>query len=633
MTPTSERLLVVDDEPSNRDLLCRRLQRHGFSVEAAESGYGALERLRQGPVDLVLLDSMMPGMSGIEVLKELRTTHGPDVLPVIMVTAMTDSRSVAEALDLGANDYVTKPIDFAVALARIRAQLSRKQTECALRRSEERYALAARGANDGLWDWDLAHGEIYLSERWKSMLGYQTAEITDKPDEWFSRVHLDDLERLQRAIAGQWDRPGEPFECEYRIRHKNGSYVWVLGRGLGTISGDRVPERMAGSQSDITNMKTVDPLTGLPNRLLFEDRLRGAIERLPSDSGRVYAVLFLDLDRFKIVNDSLGHMAGDSLLAQVADRLRGVVRDGTSAGLPGGDHVIARMGGDEFAVLLDRLPTAQAAMSVADRILAAMRKPYTIEGRSIFCSASIGVAMSQPGYRTPQEPIRDADTAMYAAKSKGKGCWVLFDGAMRDRVTNRLRIESDLQMAIERGQLFLQYQPRVEIDTGRICGCEALLRWQHPEQGIIPPDAFIPIAEETGQIREIGIWVLRQACRQLQEWHAAYPEQPRFSVAVNVSVVQCREADFVERVGRVLQETGVDPACVHLEITESIFVDNLKEAQGVLMALKDLGVGLKLDDFGTGYSCLRYLSKLPFDMLKIDRSFTLALDGAYRRFR
>lgn len=620
----SARLLIVDDEETNRDVLARRLRRQGFEVVTAENGDQAIEMVHGGDVDLVLLDSMMPGLNGVQVLTRLRETYTADSLPIIMVTAVAESQRIAEALELGANDYVTKPVDFPVALARIRSQLSRQKAERALRQSEERYALAARGANDGLWDWNLRTNEVYYSDRWKTMLGYADGDVGASPEEWFSRVHADDLDRLRTAIDGHLQHPSEPFECEYRIRHQNGSYLWMLGRGLSAGPGPGGPGRMAGSQSDITNRKTTDPLTGLPNRLLFEERVATALLRQKANCDYSFAVLFLDLDRFKLVNDGLGHVAGDALLLQVADRLRNVVRDSSSG--PGRD-LVARLGGDEFAILIDRSCQRALLGGIADRILASFRRPFLVETRTLFCSVSIGIAVAHPGCSSPQDIVREADTAMYAAKGAGKDRWAIFDEAMRDRVTSRLQIETELRLALPKNQLFISFQPRVELATGDVCGCEALVRWRHPQHGVIPPGVFVPVAEETGLIHEIGLWVLRQACLQLNSWHQKFPLRSRLSVAVNVSPVQCREPGFVTEVAGILRETAVAPANVHLEITESVLLENIQEARHILHELKTLGVGLKLDDFGTGYSCLKYLSVLPFDMLKIDRSFTAGLQG------
>lgn len=608
---------MVDDEEANRDMLARRLERSGFRVDTVEDGARALDLLRNCEYDAVLLDSMMPGMSGSEVLRLLRAVHDPEQLPVIMVTAVTESRKIAEAIDLGANDYVTKPIDFPVALARIRSQVARKRAESERRASEERYALAARSANDGLWDWDLLSGVVYYSPRWKEMLGLENGAVGETPEEWFGRVYSDDRPELDQCLRGHLDNHSEVFEHAYRMRHQDGSCRWMLTRGLAVRDAEGRAIRMAGSQSDVTAKVTTDQLTGLGNRTLLVDRLDTAMGRF-ARSGQPAALLFVDLDRFKLVNDSLGHVAGDGLLRQAAMRL-------SEAMHPFQASAVVRLGGDEFAILLVGVEDEKTPMAAAEAVNAALRPMYRLDGRTVYCTASVGVALIGPGHKSPDEVIRDADTAMYAAKAAGKGRACLFDASMRDRAKIRLEIESEMTQAIAKGEFTVFYQPRVYLRTARICGFEALVRWRHPVRGLISPDEFIPIAEETGFINELGLWVLRESCRQMKQWQDQYPEARDFDISVNVSPRQCRDGDLVDQVSQVLKETGLAASSLQLEVTETLLLADMAEARELLNALKALGVGLKIDDFGTGYSCLRYLHQLPFDSLKIDRSFTFNL--------
>ncbi len=620
------KLLVVDDEESNRDMLSRRLERSGFVVALAEDGPRALRIVDETDIDLVLLDSMMPGMTGLEVLKLLRAVRSPADLPVIMVTAVTESEKIAEALDSGANDYVTKPVDYAVALARIRSQLSRKRAESALRQSEERYALAARGANDGLWDWDLRAGRISYSTRWISMLGYEESEVSDNPEEWLSRVHPADREALDKALEMHWSDGSAPFEYECRTRHKNGTYRWMLNRGQAVRNEAGEAIRMVGSQSDITGRKTFDDLTGLPNRLHFTEKLAEALERARREPSFHFAVLFLDLDRFKVINDSLGHLAGDRLLVETAKRLRSVVREGGADGRTAGPGVVARLSGDEFAVLLDEVSAVEVAASVAGRILRLLRRPLTLEGREISCTASIGIALSGMGYQTPEEVIRDADTAMYEAKGRGKSQWAVFDDAMRDRVTSRLHAENDLRVALDRNELIIHYQPVVSLESGQLRGFEALVRWHHPQRGALPPSEFMPLAEEAGLAADIGRWVVENACRQMREWHQSYRHDPPPEISVNLSPRHLRDSRFVADIERILRQTGLGPGTLRLEVAESVLLDDSGEVLESLKGLRSLGVGLKIDNFGTGYSTLRYVCRFPFDDLKIDRSIIYGLE-------
>jgi diguanylate cyclase (GGDEF)-like protein/PAS domain S-box-containing protein len=503
--------------------------------------------------------------------------------------------------------------------------LARMAAEESLRESEQRYALAARGANDGLWDWKLVTGEIYFSPRWKQMLGYGEAEIHPDPLEWFSRIHASDRDRVQAEIAAHRAGTTTEFSSEYRICQRNGSFVWMLSRGAVVRDEFGTAIRMAGSQTDITEGKIADPLTGLPNRLYFLDRLEDSIQK-GSDDGFGFAVLFIDLDRFKLVNDSLGHAAGDELLTGIARRLRTSTREASTANGRGGHSVVARLGGDEFAVLLNDIDQKETA-AVADRILANLSAPFQIAGRQVFATVSIGIAPGASG-STPEDLLRNADTAMYHAKAKGKARSEVFDEKMRDRAKARLEIETDLRKAIDLKQLVLFYQPQVSLIDGRTVGYEALVRWQHPERGLIPPSEFIPVAEETDLIIPLGRWVLREACRQMAQWHRNFEVESKLTISVNVSFRQLSDTSLVDDVREILEETGLSARSLKLELTESSIMSNADVAIKVLQEFKEIGVGLEIDDFGTGYSSLSYLNRLPFDTVKIDRSFVKELQSS-----
>ncbi len=516
--------------------------------------------------------------------------------------------------------------NYAGGVAVLRDVSSAKQTEAALRASEERYALAARGANDGLWDWDLIRNQIYYSTRWKSMLGCSEDEIGNAPDEWFERVHPDDRERLQIQLVAHSRKLLTHFELEYRILHQDGSYRWMVCRGLAVWDANGQATRMAGSQTDITDRKMAekqliydalhDSLTGLPNRSLFMDRLDHALELacrteigLPPG---VYAVLFLDLDRFKNINDGLGHLVGDRLLIHTAERLRTCLRS---------SDTIARLGGDEFAILLEEIQEHDRAVQVAERIQRVLAQPFYIDGKEIFTSASIGITLGHPRYQQAEELLRDADMAMYHAKLNGKAGYAVFTEAMHASIVDRLKLENDLRRAVERQEFRLHYEPIVELESGTIIGFEALIRWYHPERGTVSPGAFIPIAEETGLILPIGKWVLQEACRQMQEWHQTIPTARAYSINVNVSARQWMQASLIDQVEQTLQETGLEAKYLRLEITENVLIDNGEMIKAVMVQLQKLGVAICLDDFGTGYSSLSYLHNFPVDILKIDRSF------------
>ncbi len=507
-------------------------------------------------------------------------------------------------------------------LAALRNVTNHALAETALRISEERYALAARAANDGLWDWDLVNDKIYFSARWKSMLGFEEQEVPSRPAEWFERVHPEDIDRVRAAVAAHLDGTTAHFENEYRMLHKNGSWRWVLCRGLAVRDDGERATRMAGSQSDVTHRKLAeeqlahrafyDPLTNLPNRALFIDRLRQALRRASRRKDYLFAVLFLDVDRFKNVNDSLGHMAGDRLLVMIARRLELSLRPGDT---------VARLGGDEFTVLLDDIRDVTDATRVADRIQRELEMPFNVGGQELFTSASIGIALSATGYERPEDILRDSDTAMYKAKSQGKARHAMFDTGMHERAVVLLQMEADLRRAIERSELRVHYQPIVSLETGRIAGVEALARWQHPVRGLVSPAEFIPMAEETGLIMPIGRWVLVEACRQMALWRDLFGASHPLEVAVNLSGRQLALPDLVSQIGEVLRESGLEPSRLRLEITESVVMEHPEVVSTMLQELRQLGVKLSIDDFGTGYSSLAYLQRFPADTLKIDRSF------------
>jgi diguanylate cyclase (GGDEF)-like protein/PAS domain S-box-containing protein len=491
-------------------------------------------------------------------------------------------------------------------------------SELALRESDERYALATRGANDGLWDWKLATNEIYFSARWNQMLGYANHDRWSDSEEWFRLIHVADRDRVRSEIAAHLDGKTSVLACEYRMRHENGSFFWILSRGIAVRNNEGIATRLAGSQTDITVGKVADPLTALPNRLHFMDKLECSFDAA-RQSDNVFAVLFLDLDRFKLINDSLGHSAGDELLMEIAGRLRSSVRIGW-----GGQSVVARLGGDEFAILLGEIRHVTDAEIVAQRILDDLKTPFYLGGRQVFANVSIGVALSY-SCETAEDLLHNADTAMYHAKGSGKARFAVFDKGMRDRAIARLEIETGLRKAIDAQELILHYQPELSASTRRIKGFEALVRWNHPEFGVRLPGEFIPVAEESDLIIHLGRWVLKEACRQMAEWQTRFAFDPPLAISVNISARHLNDAGLVQDVARVLSETGLDPKCLKLEVTEGAIMQNPEVALATLKQLQLMKIGLEIDDFGTGYSSLSYLQRLPFDTVKIDRSFVKEL--------
>ncbi len=545
------------------------------------------------------------------------------VLSVVNHISDIAFREKDETLLLSLADYAAIALENAQLYEQAQQEINvRREIEGALRESEERYALAVRGANDGIWDWDLLSNHVYYSPRWREMLGYQDREIGSTLEEWLNRVHPEDIERLRLILKAHVEGTTDQLETEYRVLHKDGSYRWMLCRGLTVRGNEGTANRMAGSQTDVTDRKYAeekllhdafyDLLTGLPNRALFKDHLSLAVERGKRKNDYMYAVLFLDLDRFKDVNDSLGHSVGDDLLVSVAKKLEQRMRT---------TDTIARFGGDEFVILLEDLQDVDNASQVAEWILSELSEPFIFNNREVYINASIGIVINSIAYLRADEVLRDADIAMYSAKARGKGRYVIFDPAMREDILNRTELEHDLRKAIDQDQLRVHYQSIVSLKTQQVVGVEALVRWEHPRRGLVPPGDFIPLAEETDLIVSIDRWVMREACRQLSQWKEKIPQAKELTVSVNLSTKHVSKEDLVEYVESVLEETGLHPSDLKLEITERAILEKSEITDAVFDRLRENGIQLQIDDFGTGYSALSYLSNFPINALKIDRSF------------
>jgi diguanylate cyclase (GGDEF)-like protein/PAS domain S-box-containing protein len=489
----------------------------------------------------------------------------------------------------------------------------RLRAERALRESEERYALAVRGANDGIWDWSLADDQIYYSPRWKRMLGYAEDELNHSPEEWLSRVHPEDVTRVREKLAAHAEGATRHFEDEHRIRHRNGRYLWVLTRGFALRGPDGRATRMAGAQTDVTDRRAHDPLTGLPNRALTTERLEQALARYQRRHEEAFAVLFVDLDNFKAVNDTLGHAAGDALLMEVARRLEGSLRPG---------DVVGRLAGDEFGVLLERAQDVDEAIQVAERLQHALRQPLSWDGYPMRLSASIGIALSSTGYESADQILREADAAMYRAKARGRDRFEIFDAAMRERLRSRQRLIEGLATALRHEELRLFFQPMVALDDARLLGMEALLRWEHPEGRLLSPPEVLALAEQTGQLPRIEDWTLREACRQARCWRERTGDA--LPVAVNVSVRQFRHPAFAEELLATLQEEGIPPAGLWLDVTSPCLADSHVPKE-LVEQLRHSGVRLFLDDFGSGDAPLAPLARCPLDAVKLDPALVAQL--------
>jgi diguanylate cyclase (GGDEF)-like protein/PAS domain S-box-containing protein len=622
MTPLPARitiLVVQADERAHvpvRETLARiehpRCEIHW--VTTSEAAKAALDEHHH---DAFLVDCALGGLE----LAEHILAHTPHA-PVLLLDDAPDREIDLKAAEAGVAEYVTNLDLLEHAL---RYAITHQHALARLAESEQRHALAMQGANDGLWDWDVRRDRLYFSPRWKQMLGYAEPELGDAPGEWLGRVHPDDRAAVTQALDAHLTGASHHFEHEHRMQHRDGSYRWMLARGMAVRDANGKAVRVVGSQTDVTDRKQAeqrlqhdalhDALTGLPNRVLFLDRLDQAIRRAQrSTPAAAAAVLFLDLDRFKLVNDSLGHQVGDELLKAVARRLEAAVRPPAT---------VARLGGDEFTVLLDGVSDVHEAALIAERVHQTLKTPFEIDDRELHIDASIGIALADAD-AAPDTVLRDADVAMYRAKADGKGRHAVFDGRMHEQVMRRLDMESELRRAIEEQRLEVAYQPIVQAATGRIVGFEALCRW--PEHhGVVEPSEFVPIAEETGLIVPLGRWILRAACAQLATWRTM-PRGAGLTIGVNVSQRQLVDPEFGPMLEQVLEQTGLDPRALRLEIKENALSLEPEAVQRVLRhALETLGVRSHIDDFGTGASSLRLLHGFPGDAVKIHRALVIGM--------
>jgi diguanylate cyclase (GGDEF)-like protein/PAS domain S-box-containing protein len=527
------------------------------------------------------------------------------------------ARAAGAADSLGPDELVPH-----VLLRTIRHALELADTIAELRDTEARHALTLAAANDGLWEWELRDDQIRYSSRWKSLMGVGDEEMGSRPEDWFSRVHPDDLEGLRADLQAHIDGRTPTHQFEHRVRQRDGTFRWVFSRGLVRRDAWGRPLSLAGSLTDISRRKRVeaklhqdshhDELTGLASRRVLVERLDEAIRRARQDDAYLYGALFLNLDRFKVVNDSIGLESGDQILSELGARLRKCVSK---------KDLVCRYGGDEFAILLEAMLSRQDALSVADKIHESLRRPFDLDGQQVFTTASIGVAIGTPSYERAAEVIRDAGVATNRAKRHGKSRTAVFDATMRVEAVNVLRLQNSLRQAVDRQEFEVYYQPIVSMERRDLSGFEALVRWRHPRRGIVSPHEFIPLAEETGLIVPIGQFVLREACRQMSEWRRKLDGGEKLSVSVNLSGRQLSSPTLLDDIERILDDTGLTPAALKLELTESTLIDDPETASAMLQRLRERGIRLYIDDFGTGYSSLSYLHRFAIDGLKIDKSF------------
>ena len=628
--PGGSLILVADDDPTMRAFLRESLQAEGFEVIEALDGAQAVSLFGAQKPELILLDVSMPVMDGFEACAEIRRLPGGDTTPILMLTGLDDYESVSKAYEAGATDFSVKPINVLVLIHRVRYMLRARRTLDKMLQSEERLAKAQRLARLGNWEWDLKSGEVHWSEEMYRLFGIDPGNWEPSRDKQLERVHPGDKEMVSRALVEAL-RNRNPYSLDFRIVLPDGSERSVHEEAEVVFDREGAAVRMMGATQDISDRKEVegqirllayyDGLTLLPNRRLFMEKLDLALENARRREGSL-AVLFLDLDRFKQINDTLGHGAGDRLLQGVAERLRKCLRSSDAVARGEATTVtddVARLGGDEFIVSITNIARGEDAARVARRVQEALEQPFKLDENEVFITASIGISLFPQDGNDLESLLKNADAAMYHAKDAGRSNYQFYSRSMNAAALQRLTLENKLRRALEREEFQLYFQPQIDVRSWSIIGAEALIRWHHPDLGLVPPAEFIGLAEETGLILPIGDWVLRTACAQARAWQDA--GHGPLVMAVNISGRQFRGRGLVQTVDQTIAEFGVDPRRVELEITESVLMQSVEETVNTLKALRAMGPRIAVDDFGTGYSSLSYLRRFPIDTLKLDQSF------------
>lgn len=619
-------ILVVDDDPTLRILIRAALEQAGYLVEEATDGRQALQQFMRHRPAAIMMDVDMPGMNGFDACIRIREDRVGEHIPILMVTGLEDVESVNRAYAAGATDFIPKPINWALLAHRIRYVLRTSATYQKLRTSEAKNKALLSAIPDTLLvtrrdgtilDFVSGGTFMFLGEPRGNQQTIQAYLPARQAERWSALVR----EVAATGVLGQ----GEFWLGDQAERHHYELQVVPYLNDLALTIIRDISERKR-TEDRVHRLAYFDTLTGLPNRQLFHQKLQHAIDEAAARQLKV-ATLYVDLDNFKRINDTLGHNFGDVVLKAVASRIEHCIRSHDSVVRAGPDDdspQLARMGGDEFVAILHNLQSEDDAVAVAERLRMEFTRPVHHQGHEFVVTSSIGVSIYPDDGEDIDTLLKNADVAMYQAKNAGRNSVRFYSGTMSLRSLERLELETSLHRAIERGEFALHYQPKIVIASGRICGVEALIRWNHPERGLISPDAFIPVAEECGLISPIGEWVLKRACQQTRLW------QERFgldiSVAVNLSSQQFLQSRVDEMVLQALFEASLKPRLLQLELTESILMHDMSETVPLLNKLKGMGIGLAMDDFGTGYSSLSYLKRLPIDTVKIDRTFVADIE-------
>ena len=656
---TKARILVVDDKPENLHLLSDTLSSQGYDIKGVINGKMALMVANAVVPDLILLDVVMPEMNGYQVCQQLKANKVTKDIPIIFLSASNNSEDRVKALTAGGVDYINKPFQINEVLLRINNQLQLQaarreilkfntelevkiqertaQLEAAnrelqqeiterheltklLRQSEEKLESILNSLEEVVWSADVATNNLlFLNPAAQKVYGRPVAELLANPNLLVESIHPEDRDRLEPYLDPADARIND---IEYRIVQPDGEIRWVWERSRLIYDDAGTANRRDGIISDITERKKIeselsyeakhDSLTNLPNRSAFIERVQQALYQSQQDPEYLFAVMFVDLDRFKTINDSLGHLVGDELLIAIAQILLDCSRKG---------DFVARLGGDEFTILLDRIQTITEADAIARRINDRLTAPLSLQSNTVFTSASIGIVLVERQYRDIADILRDADLAMYRAKSLGKARHEVFYPEMYAETKEQLQTENDLRKAILQQEFVLHYQPIISLNDNKLYGFEALLRWNHADKGLIYPDKFIPIAEETGLIVAIGEWVMQEACRQMQIWQDRHPNAANLKICLNVASQQIKDPNFLAILDRIIADSGLSGSSLDIEITETTLMENRSETISLFRQIGERKIGLSIDDFGTGYSSLQYLKRFPLDILKIDRSF------------
>ena len=630
--PAKALALVVDDDLSLRVSMCAALAKAGFRTIEAENGFQAIDQFKSNKPDIVLLDVIMPDMDGFETCQEIRKLKGGKHSQILMVTGLDDTASIEKAFEIGANDFVSKPINWTKLGYRCKYMLRAGQAFQEVNTSRHRLAKTQELAKLGNWELNLENHTFHGSPEAFRLLGISEGDGEISYHDFFNTVVARERDNVKEHIASAI-KSNNPFGINYRVILPDKTQRHILNRGEIFYDEDGTPERVLAAVQDVTQLKNAeeeirmlaffDGLTGLANRMLFMDRLDQEISR-SKRHGRVFALLFVDLDQFKRINDTFGHHIGDLLLKNVAETLKNCTRSTDTLTGPlsdGSDTLVARLGGDEFIALLSDINMPENAATVARRILQEITASHDLEGHKVSVTTSIGISIYPTDGEDADVLMKHADSAMYHAKETGRNNYQFFKESLNTAVLERFSLEQDLKSAIENDEFVLYFQPLLELSSRKIAGAEALIRWAHPQKGLIPPDKFIPLAEESGLIADINKWVIQNACKHNNQWKEAGFTPIR--IAVNLSGYHFGNQNIIQSIRDALQEADLGAKNLEVEITENTLMQNTKETIWILEQMKDLKIRIALDDFGTGYSSLSYLTTFPVDILKIDRSFIM----------